>query len=110
MPSSRPALNQEQLIDRFEDQLRRHLGDRALERLALGRDVRELRPGTKDGNLTLLELALGQDVAVHLDQDLLDDLRPQGNREKSQQDTTDGQHTLQHGNSLEVNILRQCSQ
>ena len=42
---------------------------------ALGRDIRELWTVAQHGDLPLLELRLGENVAVHIDEHLLDDLR-----------------------------------
>ena len=47
-PSSRPRWTSSSSSTAFEDQLRRHLGDRALQLGALRRDVRQLGPVTQD--------------------------------------------------------------
>ncbi len=74
------ALDQQEFIDGVENELRGYFDDRLSEFRALGSDVRELRPRSQHGDLTLLEFGLRQDVAVHVDEYLLDDLCPDGDR------------------------------
>jgi hypothetical protein len=69
------ALQQQHLVDDVDDQLRRDLVER-LAKLGVGRralQVDLLPLLAQDADLTLLELALREDLAVHLDEDLLED-------------------------------------
>ena len=67
------ALDHQHLVDGFDDDLRRDIGEGLLQRrVAIGAQVRLLLPKRRD--LPLLEVGLGDDLAVHLDQDLLEDI------------------------------------
>ena len=68
-------LHDEQLVDGVDQQLRRDFGDRLLQLLVVLQDFGTDLAFAERANLPLLELGLGDDVAVHLDQYLLDDLR-----------------------------------
>jgi hypothetical protein len=91
------ALHEEQPIHRLEDQVRRHLGD-CLPQLRAGRrQVRQCGPVAQLADLTLLELGLGDDVAIHLDDHLFDDLRAQRrDRRQGQQNGAGDAQSLQH--------------
>ena len=72
-----PELNEQELVDGFDDQSRRHLGEGFLQLLVvlqrIGSDVL-VQSCSQRRDLTLLQIGLGEDVAVHLHQHLLDDL------------------------------------
>ena len=68
-------LNDEQLVDGVHQQLRRDVGERLLQLLVVLEDVRIEVALAERRDLFLFELALRDDVAVHLDEHLLDDLR-----------------------------------
>ncbi len=69
------SLHQQQLVDGRQDQVGRDFRHRLAQLGAGRRHVPQLGPVAQLGHLPLLELGLGDDVAVHLDQDLLEDLR-----------------------------------
>ena len=64
----------QQLVDGVDQQLRRDLGDRLLQFLVVLERIRRDFAIAERGNLPFFELALGDDVAVHLDQNLLQNL------------------------------------
>ena len=70
------ALHEQQLVDGVDHDLRRDLVERLPQlrvgRIALQIDLLARLPQRRD--LALLELGLGEDLAVHLHEDLLDDL------------------------------------
>ena len=71
------ALQQQHLVDRVDEDLRRHLGERLLQLVVVLRVARVRLPcssGADGRDLPLLELGLGEDLAVHLHEHLLDDL------------------------------------
>ncbi len=67
-------LDDQQLVDGVDQQLRRDLGDRLLQFLVVLERFRRDFAIAERGNLPFFELALGDDVAVHLDQNLLQNL------------------------------------
>jgi hypothetical protein len=75
-----PALQEEQLVDRIHNQLRGDLGELLFQRLVVfqrrGVDLLPLHLLAQHGDLPLLELGFRDDVAVHLDEDLLEDVPP----------------------------------
>ena len=80
-------LQQQQLVDRLDEDPRRDLGEHLLQLLVvlqrLGVDVL-VHPLAERGDLPGLELGLGDDVAVHLHQHLLDDLGAERDGERSE--------------------------
>ena len=86
------ALHDEHLVDRVDHDLRRDLVERLAElgvvRVAL--QVDRLPLLAERGNLTLFEIGLGEDLAVHLHENLLDDLAARSAATASQ-DQGDGQ-------------------
>ena len=76
------ALDDHHLVDRIHHDLRRdlveHFPQLCVRGIALQIERLALLP--ERGDLTLLEVALGEDFAVHLDEDLLDDVGPQRRR------------------------------
>ena len=67
------ALHHQHFVDGVDDHLRRDFRERLLQRrVAVGPQVRVLLP--ERGDLPLLEIGLGDDLAVHLDEHLLDDV------------------------------------
>ena len=81
------ALQEQQLVDRLQHDLRRDF----VERLAQLRVVLQVRFGhlavllAERRDLTLFQVALGEDLAIHLDQDLLDDLGAHRQRQERHQ-------------------------
>ena len=71
LPELASSLRHQQLVDRVDDQIGRDLVDRLLQRGVVG-GLDAFRPQHLD--LTMLELGFRDDVAVHLHEDLLDDL------------------------------------
>ena len=73
------ALQEQQLVDRVHEELRRELGERLLERLVVlqrfGINLLSLHALPEGRHLPRLELGLRDDLAVHLHEHLLDDLR-----------------------------------
>ncbi len=68
-------LGDEELVDRRDQQLRRNLGQRLLQLLVVLEHLRVDLAIPQRRDLPLLQIALRDDVAVHLDEHLLDDLR-----------------------------------
>ena len=68
------ALHHQHLVDGVDDHGRRDFGERLLQRrVAVGTQVRVLLAERRD--LARFEIGLGDDLAVHLHQHLLDDVR-----------------------------------
>ena len=70
------ALQEQQFVDGVAEHLRRHLVEHLAE-LGVALDILELDVavlGADGGDLALLEVGLGEDFAVHLHEDLFDDL------------------------------------
>ena len=100
-----PALDNDHLIDRVHHDL---WGD-VVERLAQLHVVRVafqidlLALLAQRGDLALFEIALGEDFAVHLHEDLFDDFTADGRNAHEKQDRR--QQTLEFHKYLEDNIL-----
>ncbi len=96
-PELAPALHHQHLVDGVDDHARRDLAEHRRERLVAAQRIRvEIGPGLpQGGHLQLLEVGHRDDLAVHLDEHLLDDdLRPGGGG--AQQRENDGRHET-HG-------------
>jgi hypothetical protein len=68
------TLDEQELVDGAENQLRRAFRNCFLQFGAVGGNVLKLGTLPQKFDLHALEIALGDDVPVHLDQDLLDNL------------------------------------
>ena len=69
------ALDEQHLVDHVDDQLRRHIVEH-LPELGVGRvglQIRLLPHLAERGDLAGFEVGLGEDLAIHLDENLLDD-------------------------------------
>ena len=72
------ALREQQFVDGVDDHLRRHLTEHLGERRVIAAQPAHFRPLTKRGDLPLLEIGLGDDLAVHAHENLLDDVGAEG--------------------------------
>src|SRR4029079_4706176 len=105
------ALNEQELIHSFEDQVGCQFTDRLLK-LEIGLGARVLRSRQRRCE-PLLEVRLGNNLAVDFDQYLFNDLRPE--RNAGQKSTGQNQarrrrnQSVCHLNSLELNMLNNSS-
>ena len=76
------TLDEQQLVDGRQDEVRRDFGDRLPQLRARRRYVAELGAVAQLGHLPLLELGLGDDLAVDLHEHLLEDLRAERRHEQ----------------------------
>src|SRR5581483_2187653 len=99
-----PALRQQRLVDHVHHDLRRDLVERLLELgvAGVGLRIEVLALLPQRGDLPLLEVALGEDVAVDLDQDLLEDFGARRGRDEQYRERRRKQFLHK---SFEPNIL-----
>ena len=86
------ALRQQHFVDDVDHDLRRDLVEGLPELFVLGIVLRIdlLALLAQHGNLALLEIALGEDVAVHLDENLFEDLGAGSDGDREEQRCGDG--------------------
>ena len=100
-----PALDDDHLVDRVHHDLRGDVVERLAElhvvRVALQIDLLPLL--AQHGDLALFEIALGEDLAVHLHQDLFDDFTTDGRNGREKQDRRE--QCFEFHKYLEDNIL-----
>ena len=102
------ALDEQQLVDGAENQLRRAFRNRLLEFGAVGGDVLKIGTLPQELDLHPLEIAFGDDVAVHLDEHLLEDFGTKRDRDTERDERRRRQRAcFIICNSLESNILTQ---
>ena len=96
VPELATALHEKQLVDGVDDDPRGDF-DKGFLQVGVGggAEIGIALPERRD--LTLLQLGFRQDVAVYLDENLLDDIRLRGQTGHSDKDKREGDDTAFHG-------------
>ena len=105
-----PSLDQQEFVYGRENQIGREFGDGLLQVRTRRRRIRQFRALAEFSHLTGFEFRLCDDFAIHLDQDLLQDLGvyPCRSGQDAKDDCGDSD-SFQHDNSLNINILPELS-
>src|SRR6185369_7276190 len=90
------TLDEQQFVDRTQNQLRRAFGNRLLQLRAVGGDVLQFGALPEKFDLHPLEIALGHNVPVHLDEDLLENFAMERNRETESRERGGRDDVLDH--------------